>query len=117
MSDIREFREFREMANKTITRDGNVDTKRFFALDHSVYKNGAIDAKTKEMLGLVASMVLRCDDCINYHIIRCKEEGTTKEEFYEIFNIALIVGGSIVIPHFRRAVIFLEELENIKQKK
>jgi len=115
MADIREFQEFREMANEIIARDGNVDTKRFFALDHSVYKNGTtIDTKTKEMLGLVASMVLRCDDCINYHIIRCKEEGTKKEEFYEIFNIALIVGGSIVIPHFRRAVVFLEKLENIK---
>ena len=113
MSSLNEFREFREMANKTIIRDGNADTKRFFALDNSVYKDSVINTKTKEMLGLVASMVLRCDDCINYHLIRCKEEGTTKEEFYEIFNIALVVGGSIVIPHFRRAVVFLEELENI----
>ena len=114
MDSLREFREFREMANKTIIRDGNVDTKKFFALDSSVFREGAVSTKTKEMLGLVASVVLRCDDCINYHIIRCKEEGITKEEFYEIFNIALVVGGSIVIPHFRRAVMFLEELENAK---
>jgi AhpD family alkylhydroperoxidase len=114
MSNVRKFREFREMANKTIIRDGDVNTKKFFALDSSVYKDGVLNTKTKEMIGLVASMVLRCDDCINYHIIRCKEEGTTKEEFYEIFNIALVVGGSIVIPHFRRAIMFLEELENQK---
>lgn len=115
MSGLREFREFREMANNTIIRDGNTNTKKFFALDESVYREGIINTKTKEMLGLVSSMVLRCDDCINYHIIRCKEEGVTKEEFYEIFNIALVVGGSIVIPHFRRAVIFLEELESAEK--
>ena len=115
MASLREFREFREMANKTIISDGNANTKKFFALDDSVYREGIINTKTKEMLGLVSSMVLRCDDCINYHIIRCKEERVTKEEFYEIFNIALIVGGSVVIPHFRKAIVFLEELEAEKK--
>ncbi|HEY9187838.1 MAG TPA: carboxymuconolactone decarboxylase family protein [Ignavibacteria bacterium] len=112
MSKLEEFKKFREKMNEVILRDGNIDTKRFFALDSAVYRNGALDSKVKEMLGLVASLVLRCDDCINYHILRCKEEGVTKEEFYEVFNIGLIVGGSIVIPHFRRAVASLEELEN-----
>lgn len=111
MSKLEEFRKFREKMNEIILRDGNVDTKRFFSLDSAVYRNGSLDSKVKEMLGLVASLVLRCDDCVTYHIIRCKEEGVTKDEFYEVFNIGLIVGGSIVIPHFRRAVAFLEELE------
>lgn len=112
MSVLRKFRELREMGNKTVIRDGNTDTKRFFALDASVYKDGAIDSKTKEMLGLIASMVLLCDDCIKYHLIRCKEEGVTKEEFYELFNIALVAGGSVIIPHIRRAAMFLDELKN-----
>ena len=112
MSKLEEFRKFREKMNEVIIRDGNTDTKRFFALDGAVYRDGALSPKVKEMLGLVSSLVLRCDDCITYHIIRCKEEGVTKEEFYEIFNVGLVVGGSIVIPHFRRAVAALEETEN-----
>ncbi len=74
------------------------------------YQPGALDVKTKEMLGLVSSMVLRCDDCIKYHIIKCHENSVSKEQFFEIFSVALVVGGSIVIPHLRRAVEFLEEL-------
>ncbi len=84
-------------------------TKRFFGLDAKAYDEGALPAKTKEMLGLAASMVLRCDDCIAYHIERCIELGVRDEELFEVFDIALIVGGSIVIPHLRRAVEFLDE--------
>lgn len=84
-------------------------TKRFFALDTKTYEPGALDAKTKELLGLVASMVLRCDDCIAYHVGQCVNLGATDEELFETFDVALIVGGSIVIPHLRRAVEFLDD--------
>jgi len=84
-------------------------TKRFFNLDGAAYKAGALDVKTKELLGLVASMVLRCDDCIAYHIDQCISVGVTDEELWECFDIALIVGGSIVIPHMRRGVDFLDQ--------
>ena len=83
----------------------------FFALDTQTYQAGALDVKTKELLGLVASMVLRCDDCISYHVAQCKEAGVTREEFFETFSVGLVVGGSIVIPHLRRAVDFLDQLE------
>src|SRR5688572_11029199 len=88
---------------------GTLVTKRFFSLDAQTYKDGALPAKTKELLGLVASMVLRCDDCIAYHIDQCVQAGCTDEELWEAFDIALIVGGSIVIPHLRRGVEFLDE--------
>jgi AhpD family alkylhydroperoxidase len=78
--------------------------KRFFNLDTMAYKDGALDSKTKEMLGLVASMVLRCNDCIDYHVLQCVDAGCSDEELTEVFNIALVVGGSIVIPHLRHAV-------------
>ena len=84
-------------------------TKRFFRLDGQAYEDGALAAKTKELLGLVASMVLRCDDCIAYHIDRCVQLGVSDEELWESFDIAMIVGGSIVIPHLRRGVEFLDE--------
>ncbi|XVJ57902.1 MAG: carboxymuconolactone decarboxylase family protein [Tepidisphaera sp.] len=87
---------------------GTLVTKRFFALDGKTYDDGALSAKTKELLGLVASMVLRCDDCIAYHIDRCVALGCTDEELWETFDVALIVGGSIVIPHLRRGVEFLD---------
>ena len=83
----------------------------FFALDTQTYKAGALDVRTKEMLGLVASMVLRCDDCISYHVAQCKQAGITRQEMFEVFSIGLVVGGSIVIPHMRRAVDFLDQLE------
>jgi AhpD family alkylhydroperoxidase len=107
---LEEFRKFRETMNEKILESGNLLTKRFFALDAKCYEDGALDVRTKELLGLVASMVLRCDDCISYHLIRCREEGWTDEELNEAFSIALVVGGSIVIPHLRRAVAFLEEM-------
>jgi len=80
-------------------------------IDTQTYRAGALDVKTKELLGLVASMVLRCDDCITYHVVRCHEEGVTREEFLEVFSVGLVVGGSIVIPHLRRAMARLEELQ------
>jgi AhpD family alkylhydroperoxidase len=109
-SSLEEFRRFRERMNARILDAGNLEIKRFFALDTRCYEPGALDAKTKELLGLVASMVLRCDDCITYHVIRCKEEGVTDPEFLEAFNVGLVVGGSIVIPHLRRAVDTLDQI-------
>lgn len=90
-------------------RGGTLNTRRFFQLDTACYKPGALDAKTKELLGLAASMVLRCDDCIAYHVDRCLDEGLSDDELWECFDIALLVGGSIVIPHLRRAVDFLDQ--------
>ncbi|HWK88615.1 MAG TPA: carboxymuconolactone decarboxylase family protein [Longimicrobium sp.] len=111
MSDrLAEFRAFRERMNERILEAGNLEIKRFFALDTRTYEAGALPVRTKELLGLVASMVLRCDDCITYHVVRCKEEGVTDEELLETFSVALVVGGSIVIPHLRRAVDMLDRL-------
>lgn len=111
MSDrLREFRTFRERMNTRILEAGNLEIKRFFALDGRVYEEGALSTKTKELLGLVASTVLRCDDCITYHVVRCKEEGVTDEEIFECLSVALVVGGSITIPHLRRAVALLDDL-------
>lgn len=107
---VEEFRRFREQMNERILESGNLEIKRFFALDTRTYQEGALDTRTKELLGLVASMVLRCDDCISYHLIRCVEEGLGDEELFETFSVGLVVGGSIVIPHLRRAVSTLEEL-------
>jgi AhpD family alkylhydroperoxidase len=90
--------------NELILRAGNLTINRFFALDRQAYEAGALGRKTKEMLGLVASLVLRCDDCVTYHAIRCHEEGVSREEFLEVFSVGLVVGGSIVIPHLRRAM-------------
>ena len=107
---LAEFRHFREKMNEAILDAGHLGIKRFFALDTRTYEAGALDTKTKELLGLVASLVLRCDDCVTYHLVRCREEGVTDEEFYDACSVALVVGGSIVIPHLRRAVARLEEL-------
>jgi AhpD family alkylhydroperoxidase len=89
--------------NERILSVDNLGIKRFFALDSRAYENGALDVKTKELLGLVASAVLRCNDCIAYHVIRCVQEGISEKEFFEALNVALVVGGSITIPHLRRA--------------
>lgn len=104
------FRHFREKMNAAILEAGNLNVNRFFALDTRTYEPGALPAKTKELLGLVASLVLRCDDCITYHLVRCREEGVSDAELYDTFAVGLVVGGSIVIPHLRRAVARLEEL-------
>jgi alkylhydroperoxidase/carboxymuconolactone decarboxylase family protein YurZ len=107
---LKEFREFREKMNARILESDNLEIKRFFALDTRAYDAGALPVQTKELMGLVASMVLRCD-FVTYHIVRCAEEGVTRPQFLEAFNVALVVGGSITIPHLRRAVAMLDELE------
>lgn len=106
---LEEFKKYREKMNEKILASGNQQIQRFFNLDTRAYAPGALPSKTKELLGLVASVVLRCDDCVTYHVIRCVEEGVTSPEFYEALNVALVVGGSITIPHIRRAVERLEE--------
>jgi AhpD family alkylhydroperoxidase len=106
---IDEFNEYRKEMNDRILGSDHLGIKRFFALDHQAYEAGALDPKTKELLGLVASLVLRCDDCITYHILQCAEQGVTRAEFLDTFNIALVVGGSITIPHLRRAVDRMDE--------
>ena len=111
MSDlVKDFNDYRSRMNDSIMAADNRVIKRLFNLDTNAYMEGALDVKTKEMLGLVASMVLRCDDCIKYHVQRCYELQINKEELFEVFAIANIVGGTIVIPHTRRAVEFWEEL-------
>ncbi len=113
-SSIEEFRKFREQMNTKLLDSGTVVTKRFFALDTQCYQSGALDDRTKEILGLVASIVLRCDDCITYHLTRCSELEITSAEIIETFDIALIAGGSITIPHLRRGLATWEELLSLK---
>jgi AhpD family alkylhydroperoxidase len=110
MSLIEDFESYRTKMNDRIMETANTNIKRFFALDTTTYADGALDVKTKEMLGLVASMVLRCDDCIKYHLGKCHEAGVNHDEMNEVFMIANLVGGSIVIPHYRRAVEYWDEL-------
>lgn len=108
---LSEFRAYRERMNAEILGENNLVINRFFALDGRAYEAGALDVRTKELLGLVASLVLRCDDCVTYHLVRCAEEGVTRAQVFESLSIGLIVGGSIVIPHLRRAVDRWSELE------
>ncbi len=103
-SRLDEFQSYRAKMNSRISEIDHLGIKRFFNLDTNAYTDGALPGKTKELLGLVASMVLRCNDCIDYHVIQCIDAGWTDEELYDAFNVALIVGGSIVIPHLRHAV-------------
>ena len=105
-----EFNDYRSKMNEVILSKNNLVMKRLWNLDTNTYEDGALPKKTKEMLGLVASMVLRCDDCIKYHVGKCHELGVNTEELYEIFAVANIVGGTIVIPHTRRAAEYWEEL-------
>ena len=107
---IDEFNQYRAEMNKRILSTDHLGIKRFFALDHLAYEGGALDSKTKALLGLVASLVLRCDDCITYHVLQCVEQGVKREEFLDTFNIALVVGGSITIPHLRRAFEGMDEV-------
>jgi AhpD family alkylhydroperoxidase len=107
---VRDFSAFRQRMNERILGQDNQVVRRFFALDTQTYKAGALDVKTKEMLGLVASLVLRCDDCISYHVAQCVDAGVSEEEFFEVFSVGLVVGGSIVIPHLRRGVDFLDQM-------
>ena len=114
MNLIEEFNSYRSQMNEKIMAADNKVIKRFFNLDTNTYAEGAVDIKTKEMIGLACSMVLRCDDCIKYHLGKSFEAGLTKEEVFEVFSIATIIGGSIVIPHLRRAVEYWELLEEEK---
>jgi len=107
---INDFNNYRTRMNERIMETADTNIKRFMALDTTTYANGALNVKTKEMLGLIASMVLRCDDCIKYHLGKCYDEGVSNSEMNEIFMIANLVGGSIVVPHYRRALEYWEEL-------
>ena len=111
---VEEFNEYRSKMNEKLLADNNKIVKRIFNLDTNAYAEGALDVKTKELLGLVASAVLRCDDCIKYHLETSHKEGITKEEMMEAMGIATLVGGTIVIPHLRRAYEFWEALEENK---
>jgi AhpD family alkylhydroperoxidase len=111
MTGVKDFNDYRQRMNEVILSQDNKVIKRFFSLDNQTYEEGALSEVTKELLGLVASMVLRCDDCIKYHLGRCYELGVTKEQIYEANSVALVVGGSIFIPHMRRAAEYWEELE------
>lgn len=116
MSDlINEFNDYRSRMNEVILSKNNLVMKRLWNLDTNAYDEGALNRKTKEMLGLVASMVLRCDDCIKYHLGKCFEENLSTEEVYEVFAIANIVGGTIVVPHTRRAAEYWEALQETKK--
>ena len=107
---VNEFNDYRARMNDRILGQDNKVIKRFWSLDNQTYQEGALDVKTKEMLGLVASMVLRCDDCIKYHLGKCHELGVSTEQLFEIFAVANLVGGSICVPHTRRAVEYWDAL-------
>jgi ribonuclease HI len=107
---IEEFKRERESLNDHVLARDDINIKRFFGIDEAVYRDGALPAKTKELLGLVASLVLRCDDCITYHVIKAKENAVSDAEFDEVMSIGLVVGGSITIPHVRRAYRTWKEL-------
>ena len=111
MNDVEKFNIYREKMNKEILSADNKVIKRIFNLDTNAFADGALPGRTKELLGLVASMVMRCDDCIRYHLGKCKEKGFAREEVFEVFSIATLIGGTIVIPHLRRAVDYWNELE------
>jgi len=110
MTKAEQFRKRRDELNEKILAAGSKTIQRFFTLDTAAYREGTLPVKTKELIGLAASMVLRCDDCITYHILRCAEEGVSKVEIVEAMEIGLVVGGSIVIPHLRRAYALVEEV-------
>ena len=114
-NQVEEFNAYRQKMNDKILGDNNKIIKRIFNLDTNAFAAGALDVKTKELLGLVASTVLRCDDCVRYHLETCHKEGLSKEEVMEALSIATLVGGTIVIPHLRRAYEFWEELESVKE--
>ena len=111
---LEDFQKFRADLNEEIFNCEHLGMKRFFALDHQAYEPGPLGTKTKELVGLIASAVLRCDDCITYHLVRCSEEGWNREEVIDALNVALIVGGSITIPHIRRAFARMREISSLK---
>ena len=112
-NEIKNFQKSREELNEEILNCGHLGMKRFFALDHQAYEPGELNARTKELLGLVASMVLRCDDCITYHLVRCGEVGWRRGEVIDALNVAMVVGGSITIPHVRRAFARMREIQGL----
>lgn len=112
MSIVEEFNDYRARMNEKILEENNTVLKRLFNLDTNAFAPGAVDTKTKELVGLSSSMVLRCDDCVRYHLGKCHELGVTTAEVFEIFSIANLIGGTIVIPHLRRAVEYWEALES-----
>ena len=112
METIEQFQERRKHGHDRVLASDNLQIKRFMALDTACYRDGALTGKTKELLGLTASMVLRCNDCIDYHLVQCVQSGFTQEELEEAMNVALIVGGSIVIPHLRHALLHLDQLKS-----
>jgi len=114
---VQEFRSYRAAMNQKIIESNNIPLKRLYSLDSLTYQNSAIDAATKEMLGLCASLVLRCDDCVRYHLEKCMELGITKPQIFDIFAVGSVVGGTITIPHIRRGLEYWEALENFEQKK
>lgn len=111
---LSDFEKFRAELNEEILKCGHLGMKRFFALDRGAYEPGALPTKTKELLALVASTVLRCDDCITYHLVRCGETGWKREEVIDALNVALIIGGSIAVPHVRRAFARMHEIAALK---
>ena len=110
MSLVEQFNDYRSLMNERIMASDNKVIKRIFNLDTNTYAEGALSTKTKEMLGLSCSLVLRCDDCVKYHLGKCQELGVTNEEMQEIFSVATLIGGTIVIPHLRRAIEYWDEL-------
>jgi len=115
MAKIKEFEAYRKRMNEQILGANHLGIKRFFNLDTACYKEGALEARTKELLGLVASCVLRCNDCIDYHLIQCVKLGYSDEELYEALHVALVVGGSIFIPHMRHAFETIAELRDLDE--
>jgi len=115
MKDLKEFNEFRKRMNEAILGCGHLGLKRFWALDSRAYEPSRLDEKTLELLGLTTSMVLRCDDCVTYHVIRCIQLGFTDEELHDALNVALVVGGSITIPHIRRAFETMERCRELQE--
>jgi AhpD family alkylhydroperoxidase len=113
MSLVREFNEYRSKMNDKILSSDSLIIKRIFNLDTNAYSSGALDLKSKELIGLTCSLVLRCDDCVKYHLGKCKEVGLKTNEVNEAMGIATLIGGTIVIPHLRRAFEYWEELENV----
>jgi ribonuclease HI len=111
--ELADFQKFRANLNEEILDCGHLGIKRFFALDHQAYEPGPLGTKTKELLGLVASAVLRCDDCVTYHLVRCGEQGWKREEIIDALNVAMIVGGSITVPHVRRAFARMHEIRGL----
>jgi len=113
MNKVEEFNAYRSQMNEKILATDNKVLKRFFNLDTNTYVEGHLDIKTKEAIGLTCSLVLRCDDCVKYHLGKCKEVGLSNEQIVEAMSVACVIGGSIVIPHLRRAVDYLEELDKV----